>query len=1202
MGASGELLHHLIRQVRRRWLLARGLTVAAVGLAVLVVVIVGSALVAVHFQFHPMVVTVARAVAITGILLTGGAILWWSVRRAPAEQRMARFIEEKSGGLNDRLVTAIEVIGAGAVSVPSPVIGERLVADAARACSDIRPDAVVPRRALALRGLAAALPPLVLALALSFSEWPLRSGAIKLYAPWFDRVMPSLSIIVQPGDVTVPRGLDQMITASLQGFDAETATVFFKTAGQPSWREEAMERTPDGHFRFLFFNLQETVQYYVAARSIRSASFTIHVRDLPLVSRLTLVYTYPGYTRLPSKTVEDGGDIVALRGTVVTVIAHLTGSAQSARIRLGDGQVIPMTPSGADRFSGQITIQKNSSYRIELTPTTGESYPGSSEYSITALEDDPPLVVLEKPGRDLKVTNLQEVFTEARAEDDTGIGKLDLYYSVNGGPEQRVTLYQAAGDAPRTITGSHTFFLEEFQLQPGDVISYYARAEDNNRATGPGVATTDIYFLEVRPFDRRFRQAQQAPGMQGGEQDAGAFSQRQKEIIAATWRVVREKDRWSPAEFAENINAVELAQTKLRSDVQTLIERIRRRLGDALDEQAEFKTLVENLEAATEAMAPAADQLRARKAREALPHEQKAYQHLLRADAVFREIQVAFGNAGDGGESRAQDLADLFELELDKMKNQYETVQRDRGEQRNRELDETIRRLRELAERQQRLAEQQMRQGMPSSSSGGGGSQSQQQLAEELRSLARQLERLSREQNDPRLNDISRQLSQAAREMDQARASGNPTEAAARALRALEHLEAARRRLQGASRDRLEQEISRLRQQAAELQRKQEEIVRDVDQLARRGQAAGDSSSAERRQALQERKSLLAEQVQRLGQDIEQAARSVARESPATAEKLRDAGGVIRRERLPEQIEQSSRLLRNEWYDYARERERQIQRGLDQVAQNLEAAGRQFGQQRAAQNLEQALDRTKRLGDSLEALERRLREQRGASGQSPAQQQARSQNPTQAQGPMRESAPNAQNQAQGQPQESVAGQQSGERGQPGQRTAAQPSSSSDPQGGRRRADALTNPIGRTGLPDDSSADATSPVRPRSGSSGRDAEPLRQLHRELRERVGDAEEIRRLLGRDPALATDLDQVIARLRQLDEGKLFDDPRQLDLLKSAVIDPLRRIEFELSRKLQEKLGQNALRLGDDLSVPETYRSLVEDYYKRLSRRPRQ
>lgn len=1198
MGGSGELLHLLIRRVRRRWLLARGLTVAAVGLAALVIVIVGSVLVAVHFQFHPTVVTVARAVAITGILLTGGAILWWCVRRAPTQQRIARFIEERSGGLEDRLVTAVEVIGARAVSVPSPIIGERLVADAARACSDIRPDAVVPRHTLALRGLAAALPPLVLALVLGLSEWPLRSGAIKLYAPWLGEVMPSLSIVVQPGDVTVPRGLDQVITASLQGFDAETATVFFKTAGQPSWREEAMERTPDGHFRFLFFNLQETVQYYVSARSIRSPSFTIDVRDLPLVSRLTLVYTYPGYTRLPSKTVEDGGDIVALRGTVVTVIAQLTGSAQSARIRLGDGQVIPMTPSGTDRFSGQITIQKNSSYRIELALTTGESYPGSSEYSITALDDDPPLVVLEKPGRDLKVTNLQEVFTEVRAEDDTGIGKLELYYSVNGGPEQRVTLYQAAGDAPRTITGSHTFFLEEFQLQPGDVISYYARAEDNNRATGPGVATTDIYFLEVRPFDRRFRQAQQAPGMQGGEQDAGAFSQRQKEIIAATWRVVREKDRWSPAELTENMNAVELAQRKLRSDVQTLIERIRRRLGDALDEQEDFKTLVENLEAATDAMAPAADQLRDRKAREALPFEQKAYQHLLRADAVFREIQVAFGNAGDGGESRAQDLADLFELELDKMKNQYETVQRDRGEQRNRELDETIRRLRELAERQQRLAEQQMRQGMPSSSSGGGGSP--QHLADELRSLARQLERLSREQNDPRLNDISRQLSQAAREMDQARASGTPAEAAARAWRALEHLEAARRQLQGASRGRLEQEISRLRQQAAELQRKQEEIVRDVDQLARRGQVAGDPSSAERRQALEERKSLLAEQVERLGQDIEQAARSVARESPATAEKLRDAGGVIRRERLPEQIEQSTRLLRNEWYDYARERERQIQRGLDQVAQNLEAAGRRFGQQRAAQSLEEALDRTKRLGDSLEALERRLREQRGASGQSPAQQQARSENQTQGQRPMRETTSAAPNPAQGQPQESV--QRSGERGQPGQRAAAQAGSSSDRQGGRRTADALSNPIGRTGPADDSSADATSPGRPRSGSLGREAEPLRQLDRELRERLGDAEDIRRLLGRDPALASDLDQVIARLRQLDEGELFHDPRQLDLLKSAVIDPLRRIEFELSRRLQEKLGQNALRLGDDLSVPEIYRSLVEDYYKRLSRRSRQ
>lgn len=1196
MDAFGEMLDELIRRVRRRWLITRGVTLGALLLSGLVIFMLVAIAVAHSFQYHPLVVMLIRATAVLGLLLGVGVGVYGYVRRAPDRERIARLIEEKSGGLHDRLVTAVEVIGGRAPGVPSGVITERLVADAARLSATIRPEMIIPRQTLLRRSVAAVLPPLLLTLIVTFDHGTLRSGAIRLFAPWLTNVMPAMAIVVTPGDVTVARGLDQLITASLQGFDSESATISFRRVGDSSWREEPMERPSTGPFRFLFFNLRDSVEYYVTARHVRSPSFTIHVRDLPTVTRLTLIYTYPRYTRLGSKTVEEGGDIVALRGTVVTVIAHLSGSARSARIVLADGQAISMTPAGEDRFSGQITIQKNSSYRIELTPPAGTSYPGSSEYLITALEDEPPMVVLEKPGRDLKVTALQEVFAEARAEDDTGIGKLELYYSVNGGPEQRVTLYEARGAAPRTISGAHTFFLEEFQLQPGDVISYYARAEDNNRATGPGVATTDIYFLEVRPLDRRFRQAQQAPGMQGGEQDAGAFSERQKEIIAATWRVVQQKDRWSPTEFTENMNAIELGQSTLRADVQGLIERIRRRLGAALDEQAEFKALVENLEAATEAMTPAIEELRQRRPRSALPHEQKAYQHLLRADAVFREIQVAFGTPGDREGSRAQDLADLFELELDKMKNQYETVQRDRGQQRQRELDETIRRLRELAERQQRVAEQQMRQGMPASSSGRTAAQSQQQLSEELRSLARQLERLSREQNEPRLNEIARQLAQATREMDQARASGNPTQALAEALRALERLDAARRQLQGTSREHLERDLSRLREQAAELRRKQQEIVREVDRLARRSRTGADSGSNDERQVLQERKDLLAQQVGRLGQDVEQTARAAARENPTTAEKLREAGEIIRRERLPEQIEQSNRLLQNQWYEYARERERQIQRALDEVAERVEAAGRRLGQDRAGESLERALDRTKRLGDSLEALERRLRERSPSSGQ-PGSAPSQSQRPQQAEGSGRETASSPQSQQQGR-----SGDPSGARQAPGERTPADPSGSRPaPRQGRRTADALSNPIGRSGPAEDSSADATSGVRPRNTALPRDADALRQLDRELGERLGEAEDIRRLLRREPTLADDMAGIIARLRQLDEATLFHDPRQLDLLRAAIIEPLRRIEFELSRKLQDKLGQNALRLGDDLSVPERYRALVEDYYKRLSRRPK-
>src|SRR6185369_14699438 len=103
--------------------------------------------------------------------------------------------------------------------------------------------------------------------------------------------------------------------------------------------------------------------------------------------------------------------------------------------------------------------------------------------------------------------------------------------------------------------------------------------------------------------------------------------------------------------------------------------RMGRRLGGDLGSQKEMAEMAEHLRQAAKEMEGASTPLRKETGKEALPPEQRALQRLLAADAIFREVQVAFGNQSSsgqgGGEQQQQELAGLFELELDKMKNQY---------------------------------------------------------------------------------------------------------------------------------------------------------------------------------------------------------------------------------------------------------------------------------------------------------------------------------------------------------------------------------------------------------------------------------------------------------------------------------------------------------------------------------------------------
>ncbi len=104
---------------------------------------------------------------------------------------------------------------------------------------------------------------------------------------------------------------------------------------------------------------------------------------------------------------------------------------------------------------------------------------------------------------------------------------------------------------------------------------------------------------------------------------------------------------------------------------------------------------------------------------------------------------------------------------------------------------------------------------------------------------------------------------------------------------------------------------------------------------------------------------------------------------------------------------------------------------------------------------------------------------------------------------------------------------------------------------------------------------------------------------MRERLRDAEDLRQQIG-SGELARELDEAMAQLKKLaGTGMMQGEAQTAALLKAQVIDPLRQIELELSRRLQSKLGRGNLRLGDEGSAPERYRKSVDEYYKRLSSR---
>ncbi len=961
-GSERDELFDVVRSVRNRWrlrVLLRG--VALVMLSALALLLLAGWVID-AFRFDATAVTVVRVVAWT---VFSGVVLWVLILplfRRVSDRRVALYLEEHEPSLDGRVISAVE-FEHDDPTASSKALVERIVHSAVEECHRVDDGRRVERKGL-LRssGLVAGSTVFGLGLLLLGPAF-LRNTTPVLLTPWAEsEVHNPYRISVAPGDTTLAKGADLKVTAVLENFGASEVELVVRS-GDGEWTRWSMlrEDTATTH-SLMVFDLHEPTEYFVEASGVQSAIHRVDVVELPYVQDIDLTYYFPRYTGLDPVEQPGSGDIAALVGTRVAIRILPTITVPGGAILLNQQDTIPLELDANGQLSGSITVHRPGSYRILLDSEQGHRVQASSNYLIDPFTDQPPVLTLTKPGRDNQVTSLEEVTTEMRAQDDYGVRRIELIYSVNGSPATSDTLY---GGRPgrRQFVGGHTLFLEEFELEPGDLVSYYARALD-----GSGQETvSDIYFLEIRPFDRNFRQADQGgqpgqPGMNGTE-----LSTQQRMIVAATFKLIRDREEYGNQGFEENLATIALSQGRLREEVLRLAERM---INRGVTADSSFARIAELLPLAAGEMGQAEEALGEHHPDSALGPEQRALQNLQRAEAVFRDVQVAQGqqNGGGGGQGEIrEELADLFELELDRLSNQYEEVQRGDRQEVDNAIDETLEKLRELARRQQqeneRMRARAQQQGGTQAGSSG---QSQRQLADEAEEVARQLERLSREESLPDLAETARKLREAAEEMRRAAASGEQSgEAVGNA--ALDQLREARRQLEQNKSGRLQRDTQAALERARTLQRQQQQMTERVSRYD-----PADPNSRADLTAIQQAKERMGSEVGRLEADLEQLSREAMRDQPEASRRLAEAADEIRDNQIREKILYSRGVVQQRSKEYAQNFEEHIEGNLARLEERLEAAAGAIGET-SEQRLEAALEETREVVTALESLEDRLR-------------------------------------------------------------------------------------------------------------------------------------------------------------------------------------------------------------------------------------
>ena len=638
------------RRVWKRSIFWAGFAIVLTGI---IAVFVGEAVID---WLMPLPSFVRIALLTVGIGITGYLLYRYLVqplRAALTLRDVALNVERNHPDLEDRLVSAVQFGNRESTDPIEAHMLQRLIEDTTERVKGINFKATVDQsRTRKHVGIAALVVVGCCVLALIFPT-ELHTSLLRVLVPW-EKTDPVLTtkLTVEPGNARILRGKSLPIHVTVTGKSAEKVVLTYENAqaretttaeGEPAQQQINMLQNPDDKrgFAYEIFNIDADIEYYVVANETTSERYTVEVFEMPKVAEISVAYTYPEYTGLKPVVQTGTGDIQAVVGTqaelkLTTNKAIQTATfslrrdvKQSAFTKMLSGPTEPvlteMVISNGNTLTTTVDVSEDGTYTVQLLCIDGFNNEIPIEYAIKAIPDEVPEVVIKEPGRDIKTTKLGEVEIIAEATDDYGIAELKLMYRV-GSDELRELAMETTTPEPapapvdthqrRVADGSYTFYLEEFDVEPGDIVSYYARAIDNNTRTGPGEASSDIYFIEIRPFNENFQEAEAEQGEPQQESNpALEMVATQKQIIRETAKHINTKPSSITEEYRSAVKATADKQTELIDKTQRLADEFSLAMQG---ESAVTPEILMNLEDAITSMREAADSLNAVQPNEAI--------------------------------------------------------------------------------------------------------------------------------------------------------------------------------------------------------------------------------------------------------------------------------------------------------------------------------------------------------------------------------------------------------------------------------------------------------------------------------------------------------------------------------------------------------------------------------------------------------
>ena len=818
-------------------------------------------------------------------------------------------------------------------------------------------------------------------------------------------------LVVTPGDISLERGESLVVLARFGGSLPVGVNLEIRTSGEAPRQIALVKSLADPVFGTSLPEVEHNLTYRLQYGSQQTRDYQVTVFERPRLEQADAQLTYPAYTKLPPRRIENTRRVTAVEGTQLELDLRLNKPVASASLIAHDSAktTLPLqvTAGKAQAILTPVKFGSSQTYDLRLVDREGRTNSLATPIVVEILPSRPPELHINAPRGDQRPSAVEEMTFAGNVLGEFGLSGYGLAYTLVGGETKFVPLGQTVPPLEKR-NFDYILRLEELGVQPDQLLSWYIWADDTGPDNQPRRTAGDLYFAEIRRFDESFRESQAMESPDGAAGGGGGASmelaQLEKQIMSATWKLQRSTGADS---FPADAKVVQAAQK------DAIGQAIKQQIAAEDPHAQELWSVVTGAMNAAEAHLFTATKTSAALS-SALQSEQAAYQTLLRLQPRNTSVSRGRGRGGQGGASQRQ----LAQLDLTQEKNRYETEkQAAPGQNAGRtEQLQVMNRLAELARRQQEVNDRlkEMQTALQEAKT----ETERQDLKKQLKRLQEEQQqlvadtdelrqRMDQQQNQADTSEQRRQLDKTRSDVQTAAdsaAQGQVSEALASGTRAQRQFQTMHDELHKQNSNQFSDELKGMRAEARELAQKEEEIGQKLAAQPTGGAAqkrlSDDSSQQGTPQEMIDQKRRMTDLVNRakqvsqeaessepiLSEKLYDSVRKLAQEDSGTAKEFQQsllAGGLLSRsmnDKLMDEkategtksLDLTSGLLQKGYLPQAGEAEKRTQDEINHFKTGVEQAAESVvGDDTAALKLAQS---------ELDAVARQLRQEAPAAG------------------------------------------------------------------------------------------------------------------------------------------------------------------------------------------------------------------------------